>query len=85
MSKFTPLEVFLKRQRSNSVELTFSRIEEIIADKLPDSARRYFSWWARYGKDREGAGVSKAYSNAGFEIVMIDQEYEKVRFRRLGS
>jgi hypothetical protein len=80
MSKFTPLTAWLKRQSQNSVLLTFEQIDKIIApNALPNSARQYFSFWAKYG---EGAGISKAYSDAGFKIVMIDLENEEVRLRR---
>jgi hypothetical protein len=80
MSKFTPFTAWLKKQSQNSISLTFDQVDEIITpDALPNSARQYFSFWAKYG---EGTGISKAYSDAGFEIVMIDLENEEVRLRR---
>ena len=80
MSKFTPFTAWLKRQSQNSVLLTFKQIDKIIApNALPNSARQYFSFWAKYG---EGTGISKAYSDADFKMVMIDLENEEVRLRR---
>jgi len=80
MSKFTPFAAWLKKQSQNSVSLTFDQIDEIIApNALPNSARQYFSFWAKYG---EGTGISKAYFDAGFKMVMIDLENEEVRLRR---
>jgi hypothetical protein len=80
MSKFTPFTAWLKKQSQNSISLTCDQVDEIITpDALPSSARQYFSFWAKYG---EGTGISKAYSDAGFEIVMIDLENEEVRLRR---
>jgi hypothetical protein len=80
MSKFTPFTAWLKKQSQNSISLTCDQVDEIITpDALPNSARQYFSFWAKYG---EGTGISKAYSDAGFEIVMIDLENEEVRLRR---
>jgi len=80
MSKFTPLTQWLRRQTGNTVELTFAQIDEIIApNALPSTAGKFFSYWAKYG---EGTGISKAYSDAGFTMEMIDLGNKKVRLRR---
>jgi len=79
MNKYTPLEEFLKRQTGNSVVLSFAQIEEIINDKLPLSAHRWFRFW----ENGPGTVQSDAWHNAGFETVMVDRENEKVKFQQI--
>ena len=83
MAKYDLLGNYLGTQppSTTSVILTFAEIDKVIAlNALPNGARQYFSFWACYG---EGTGISKAYSNAGFKIVMIDLENEQVKFKRI--
>ena len=82
MSKYTPLETYLRRQTlpTTQVILTFTEIEEIIAPhSLPDSARRWFLFW----DNRQGTSRADAWLKASFQTVMVDMENEKVKFRRV--
>ncbi|MEE8318843.1 MAG: hypothetical protein V3R36_04295 [Dehalococcoidales bacterium] len=79
MSKYTPLTEWLKRQPGNTVELTFNQIERIINKELPDGARRHLQDW---DYRPPGTSLSNAWNNAGFQIVMVDMENEKVKLRR---
>lgn len=81
MSKYTPLGEWLRKQPQDSVELTFDQIEEMIApNKLPDGAKRFFTFWANW---RQGTPRSKTWDDAGFRTVMVDLQNEKVRFQRI--
>ena len=79
MTKYTPLMEWLGKQSGNSIELTFVQIEKIIDDKLPDSARKHLQNW---DYRPPGISLSNAWYKAGFQVVMVDLENEKVRFRR---
>ena len=86
MGKYTPLEDFLKTYPGDSVELTFSRIEEIIGKPLPDCARRYLKtnlFSLRFWDNLAGASESNARLNAGFQTVMVDMENETVKLQRI--
>ena len=41
MSKYEPLEIFLKSLDFESIPMTFTEIELIIKDSLPPSARKH--------------------------------------------
>ena len=45
MNKYDPLYNFLIRMTGDDCVLSFSRIEEIIGDTLPLSARGLRQWW----------------------------------------
>lgn len=87
MGKYTPLTKFLKQLSEDSITLTFTQIERIIApDTLPYNARRKrnsglynLRWW----DNSPGALESDARLDAGFQIVMVDFESERVRFLRI--
>ena len=87
MGKYTPITDCLKSQSGDSVVLTFSKIEEIIApEKLPPSARRkqntglfnLRSWDNVYG-----SAIANAILDADFQTVMVDMENEEVKLRRI--
>lgn len=44
-TKYARLYEYLDFENHDSIELRFSRIEEIIGSKLPDSAYKYPAWW----------------------------------------
>ena len=86
MGKYTPLTDWLKGQPGNSIELTFTQIERIIGDKLPDCARKYVKSnlvSLRFWDNLAGASESDARLNAGFQTVMVDMEKEKVKLKRI--
>lgn len=80
MRKYDPLERYLRKQKSEQVELTFRDIETIIRGMLPRSAGLP-GWWTAPppGSDAHG----QAWLRAGFEAALMPG-VEKVRFRRLG-
>jgi hypothetical protein len=45
MGKYQPLNDHLTKLKGDFVSLSFSKIETIISDKLPNSAFKYRAWW----------------------------------------
>jgi len=46
MGKFEEFGKYLEDQKNNSFSITFGKIEEIIGEKLPDSAYKHSEWWS---------------------------------------
>lgn len=68
-NKYYPLEEHLVKQCKHEVKLTFEEIENIICDKLPDSAYTHREWWANENK---GSHVqAKAWINAGWKVEEV--------------
>ena len=61
---------------------TFSEIEAIIGDKLPDSARKYRGWWANK-KLVNGLGVDALWLEAGWKSVDLDMDAETLTFVKM--
>jgi hypothetical protein len=80
--KYTPLYNYLKNLETtkNEITLSFKKIEEIINDKLPYSARNHTAWWAN---EQEGNHVhAHAWMNAGWKVDSLDLTREVVRMIR---
>lgn len=79
-SKYIKLGVYLaKIARSLSeITLSFKKIEEIIGDKLPDSAYTWRSWWS----NTRGRMPSEAWLTAGWSVKDVDINERKVTFVR---
>jgi len=81
-AKWYPLYERLREQPSSTMEVTytFAEIDKILAPhKLPKSGREYFTYWGNW--KREGSR-SRAWLDAGFKMVMVDLQNEKVKFKR---
>lgn len=82
MSKYDPLELFLKATSAtvNNITLSFSQIEMIIHDALPQSTLKCRPWWANSPSHSQ----AKSWMKAGFKVdkngVNLDQRV--VRYRR---
>lgn len=69
MDKYVNLNAFLKFQKAKEVTLSFSKIEEIIENTLPDSASKYPAWWAN---DMGSAGRQcKAWLENGWKTIDV--------------
>ena len=68
MPKYTPLAVFLRRQKRIEVDLTFRDIERIVGGILPKAAA-VDGWWRA---DPEGSPMPQhiAFADAGFDTVL---------------
>ncbi|MEM2432188.1 MAG: hypothetical protein QXJ19_03510 [Candidatus Bathyarchaeia archaeon] len=79
-SKYMKLAEYLARRPKalNEVTLTFHEIEEIIGDRLPDSARVRRSWWSNV----RGRMPSEAWLTVGWAVREVDLVGERVKFVR---
>ena len=86
MRKYDPLRRFLENAAPGASEITlsFSQIEQILGDELPDTAKYQRTWWAN--EIRSGTQPqSSSWLNAGWEADEVEREQKWVRFRRAGS
>jgi DNA-binding XRE family transcriptional regulator len=78
-SKYQPLLEYLTRLDDVEVVLTFTEIETIMGEPLPESARQKRAWWSNRSK---GALQAKAWMNAGYLVEDLDFEAGQVVFRK---
>ena len=74
MGKYDPLASFLRRQKADTLELTFSDIERRIRALLPKAAFAD-AWWTAEGVQ------TRAWGQAGFSATLLAGS-ERVRFER---
>lgn len=79
-TKYTPLSVYLSRRArwTNWVKLTFSRVEEIIGDELPLSAKRSKGWWG----NTRSRSHAQAWLDTGWKVQEVDINHSTVTFKR---
>ena len=81
MTRYTPLEEYLKERSEARIPLCFNDIEKIIGRPLPASAREYRAWWSN---DFTSTHVqARAWGNAGYHTEDVDMESEKLTFVRV--
>lgn len=81
MGKYDPLRDYLKRQREQELELTFTEIERKLGAMLPNSASRP-QWWANV-KDPATTHVQReAWRAAGYDAFLIAGR-DRVKFVRV--
>lgn len=81
-SKYQRLYDHLRQQGRDEVSLTISEIEELIANRLPATARTQRAWWSNR---RKGAVQATAWVQAGYHAVEIDLANERITFRKPGK
>jgi DNA-binding transcriptional regulator YiaG len=78
-SKYQSLLEYLRGSNQSEVNLTFSEIEALIQDTLPDSARSKRQWWS----NRSTGGLqASAWMEAGYRVEDVDLDGQRVTFRR---
>ena len=80
--KYAPFYNFLRNLDPNRIEITlsFGKIEAIIDDDLPYSARNHRAWW---GNEQDGQHVNAhAWMNAGWKVDSVNLVRESVRLVR---
>jgi predicted restriction endonuclease len=80
MKKYSALSNHLSNIKADSVELEFSKIEEIIGGSLPPSALRHDAWWAN--ETRGTHKWSHLWQAAGWFRDKVDFRTRVVTFRR---
>ncbi|MFC3325369.1 DUF7662 domain-containing protein [Mesorhizobium cantuariense] len=79
MSKYEPLNVFLRSQSRDHVPMTFTEIERVLNDKLPPS-KLHRAWWSNNPSNNV---MTKEWLDAGYETESVDVGSEKLVFRRV--
>lgn len=77
VTKYEPLERYLRKAKSERVPMTFREIETIIDDALPDSARRHRAWWSN---NPSNSVITYAWLAAGYKSTEVNLEGETVIF-----
>ena len=81
MTKYGPLQDYLSESPAGQLTLSFSKIEEIIGDSLPESAWTHRAWWAN---DHSGYHPHvQAWLMAGWRVEEVDQVEGRANFVRL--
>lgn len=78
MGKYDPLRRYLRRQRTDVTEFSFTELERLLGAFLPNGAQAK-AWWSN---NPEGAGMVQrhAWLEAGFHATLLPGE--RVRFER---
>lgn len=77
-SRYSPLQDYLASSSAEVVTLSFARIEEILGNPLPASARRHRAWWAN---DEQGTHThARSWLRSGRLAVNVDMAGEQVQF-----
>ena len=80
VSKYRPLLQYLAKTDALFLKLSFAEIEKILGAPLPQSARRYFAWWAN---EEDGMHVqAESWMDAGFQTEKLDFNGGTVCFRK---
>ena len=79
MSKYAPLNEFLRSCEAPRVSLDFVRVEQIIGAPLPKSAFSHAAWWAN---NTEGHSHSRAWIEAGWHTENLSFEKMRIDFIR---
>lgn len=81
--KYLPLASFLvtRAMFDKSVQVTFSKIEEVIRSSLPAAARRYRAWWANEA-GRTQHVQAHAWVAVGWKVKGVDFDDQQVVFVR---
>ncbi len=82
MGKYEPLSDFLKANKDDAWDASFSEIEDKLGFALPASARRHRAWWAN---SRNGShSQAKGWLDADWVVIPgeIDLEVGRVRLER---
>lgn len=76
--KYAPLSVLLAKlsRLRSKITLDFNKIEDIIGDKLPESAYKYYYWWSNV-RNRE---PSESWLTVGWKVKEVNLNEKKVTF-----
>lgn len=79
MSKYEPLERFLKSRQTEEVPMTFAEIEKVIGRALPEKASGHRAWWSNNPSNNV---MTKAWLAAGFVTERVDMGSRRLVFRK---
>lgn len=76
--RYAPLFHYLIEASEDELDLSFAKLETILGDALPPSAREHRSIWA----NSQGSFLGRVWLRAGWRLTEIDMQDETVRFER---
>ncbi len=82
VSKYEPLEQFLKSRPTEEVPMTFAEIEKVIGRPLPEAARAHRAWWSNNPSNNV---MTKAWLAAGYRTERVDMASRRLVFCRVAS
>ena len=82
MTKYSPLRDYLEKDGEALIPMSFARIEAIIGDRLPPSARKHRAWWSN---NPANSVVTRAWRAAGYRTAEVDLKRERLVFMRLNA
>ncbi|ESQ92085.1 hypothetical protein ABAC460_04145 [Asticcacaulis sp. AC460] len=80
MSKYDPLEDYLKQSDDEQIAMGFSEIETVLGFNLPPSSRKQRAWWSNNPTNNV---MTQAWLDAGFETAAVDIPAERLMFKRI--
>jgi hypothetical protein len=80
MGKYEPLGQFLRKQKRNSVSMTFAEIEALLGDKLPKSSKTHRAWWSNNPSNNV---MTREWLEAGYETKNVDLAGERLVFQKV--
>ncbi|MDI7775035.1 hypothetical protein [Asticcacaulis sp. EMRT-3] len=80
MSKYDPLEDYLKQTDDEQVLMGFSEIENVLGFELPPSSRRQRAWWSNNPSNNV---MTRAWLEAGYETEAVDMAAGRLTFRKM--
>jgi len=80
-TKYHPLYTHLRQSGQDELTLSFSAIELLLGERLPDTARSQRGWWSNRS---QGAVQAVAWMGAGYHVESLDLTAEQVTFRKPG-
>jgi len=83
MGKYDPLRDYLRKKKSDELELSFVEIERKLGYMLPNSASLP-QWWANTTEPNSRHVQRKAWGDAGYDAFLIAGA-ERVRFKRAAA
>lgn len=82
-SDYSPLASYLANQidtETSKIRIDFQKIEEIIQNQLPDSARTHRNWWFN---DPVGRPHSEQWLDSGWRVSNVNMSEQAVTFVRI--
>jgi len=79
MSRYEPLEQFLRQREQTEVPMTFAEIERIIGRPLPKSAHTHRAWWSNNPSNNV---MTKSWLAAGYVTERVDMGSQRLVFRK---
>lgn len=78
MSKYEPLQAYLRSRNTETVPMSFAEIEKVLGFELPKS-QMYAAWWSNNPTNNV---MTNEWLAAGYRTEQVDIEGRKLVFRR---